>query len=418
MKKIIFSVFLLILANSLFASTCDDIQKDPNSYFVNMVANPKDDFAYLNSNFECENSLLNLKFLKQLYKLSKEIRNENIDCVGNTAIVNEKKFQEKLAFIAIAPKIYENGLDKTQEKPNLQRYEVWSHKSIKNFMLFDKFKKEFDKANVNLTEFFKKDFDENYAKVIATTALNEYLKFAFENHKENLQFSEIEELLRQENSNIDTIRNFIFSKEFSEFDLTQGLNTALLHNKNIQILKALIECGANVNYGDENSIFFALNSPENIKFLIANGADMNYKNSFGLTPIFYVVEKKDPELLKFFIYNGAKLNVKLISNTEKMAFISSNYEPYQNLCAFNEPSKTLLMHAAGFANKNITEMLVKNGANEFVLDDFGLNALDYAILSENNETIQYLKNLGLKENIQKEEFYESETNQTKQASNF
>ena len=155
MKKIIFSVFLLMSVNSLFALTCDDIQKDPNSYFVNMVANPKDDFAYLNSNFECENSLLNLKFLKQLYRLSKEIRNENIDCVGNTAIVNEKKFQEKLAFIAIAPKIYENGLDKTQEKPNLQRYEAWSHKSIKNFMLFDKFKKEFDNANVNLTKFFK-----------------------------------------------------------------------------------------------------------------------------------------------------------------------------------------------------------------------------------------------------------------------
>ncbi|MBQ9876655.1 MAG: hypothetical protein IJM31_06210, partial [Campylobacter sp.] len=140
MKKIIFSFFLLILANSLFALTCDDIQKDPNSYFVNMVANPKDDFAYLNSNFECENSLLNLEFLKPLYELSIKIRGENIDCVGNTAIVNEKKFQEKLAFIAIAPKIYENGLDKTQEKPNLQRYEVWSHKSIKNFMLFDKFK--------------------------------------------------------------------------------------------------------------------------------------------------------------------------------------------------------------------------------------------------------------------------------------
>ena len=70
MKKIIFSVFLLILANSLFASTCDDIQKDPNAYFVNMVANPKDDFAYLNSDFECKNSLLNLEFLKPLYELS------------------------------------------------------------------------------------------------------------------------------------------------------------------------------------------------------------------------------------------------------------------------------------------------------------------------------------------------------------
>ena len=244
------------------------------------------------------------------------------------------------------------------------------------------------------------------------------MKFAFENHKENLQFSEIEKLLLQKNIKADEIKDFIFSCECSEFGLTTALNTALLHGKNTQILKALIDRGANVNYGDENSIFFALNSPENIKFLLANGADMNYKNSFGLTPIFYVVEKNDPELLKFFIYNGAKLNVKLISNTEKMAFISSNYEPYQNLCAFNEPSKTLLMHAAGFADKNITEMLVKNGANEFTLDDFGLNALDYAILSENNETIQYLKNLGLKENIQKEEFYESETNQTKQASNF
>ena len=98
-----------------------------------------------------------------------------------------------------------------------------------------------------------------------------------------------------------------------------------------------------------------------------------------------------------------------------MAFISNNYEPYQHLCAFNEPSKTLLMHAANLANKNITEMLVKNGANEFALDDFGLNALDYAILSENNETIEYLRNLGLKENIHKDEFYESDPNSTKHA---
>ena len=418
MKKInLFIFFLLLSLNSLFALNCDDIKKDPNSYFANMIANPKDDFEYINSDFECENSLLNLEFLKPLYKLSKEIRNDSIDCIGNAAIINEKKFQEKLAFIGISPKVYENGLDKTKENLDLKKLELWAHKGIKNFTLFNKFKDELNSATANLSEFFKKDFDENYAKIIAENAINEYINFAFDNHKKNLQFSELDKLLHKEKIKADEIKEFAFSRDFSEFELTQGLNTALLHNKNTQILKILIDRGANLNYGDENSIFFAINSVENIKFLIANGADINYKNSFGLTPIFYVVEKNDPELLKFFIYNGAKLNVKLISNTEKMAFISNNYEPYQDLCAFNEPSKTLLMHAVQYSDKNITEMLVKNGANEFGIDDLGLNALDYAIFNDNNETIEYLKNLGLKENIQKEEFYESDTNHTKQTSN-
>ena len=98
-----------------------------------------------------------------------------------------------------------------------------------------------------------------------------------------------------------------------------------------------------------------------------------------------------------------------------MALISNN--SYQNLCAFEAPSKTLLMHAAEFGGKEITEMLVKNGANEFSSDDFGLNALDYAILSDDNETIKYLKDLGLKETVQKDELEENKPNDTNQTLN-
>ena len=413
MRKITILSLLLFCQNLVFAVNCDDIKKDPNSYFVNMVANPKDDFTYLNSDFECENSLLNLDFLKPLYELSVKIRGENIDCVGNKAIINEKKFQEKLALIAISPKIYENSIIK-DEKVDLSSFEAWAHESVKNFVRFNKFKEQIETQKANLTGFFEKNFDKNYAENLAKMALDEYIKFAFEPHKTKLKFNELSQLIQQKNINANIIRDFIFSRELSEFELTKALNIALLHDKDEEILRVLIERGANLNSGDENSIFFALNSPRHLKFLLANKADINYKNNFGLTPIFYVVELKDEELLKFFIYNGAKLNVKLISNTEKMAFISNNYEPYQNLCAFNEPSKTLLMHAAEFGGKKITEMLVKNGANEFAKDDFGLNALDYAILSDDNETIKYLQDLGLKESIQKDEFDRIDANRSEQ----
>ena len=59
MKKVVLFAILLLSANSLFALNCDDIKSDPNAYFINMVANPKDDFEYLNSDFDCEHSLLN-----------------------------------------------------------------------------------------------------------------------------------------------------------------------------------------------------------------------------------------------------------------------------------------------------------------------------------------------------------------------
>ena len=391
MKKLIFSSFFIVFCNFAAALNCDDIKKDPNSYFINMVANQKDDPRYLSANFECENSLFSLNFLKPLYEVSVKIRNDNIDCIGNLAIINEKKFQEKLALMGIAPKVFENRLDKSKPKPDKKKLELWSHSSIRNFMLFNKFKDEYNKSFIGLIDFFKQNYDENYAKILAENMLDEYIKFAFANYENSLEFSEFDRILHIKNITANDIKEFVYSHDLSEFELTKALHTAILHNKSTEILKVLIDRGANLNYGDENSIFFAINSPKILKFLIANGADINYKNSFGLTPIFYVAELKDPELLKFFIYNGAKLNTKLISNTEKMAFISNN--SYQKLCAFDEPSKTLLMHSAQFGDKNITELLVKNGANEFVLDDFGLNALDYAILSEDNETIKYLQDL-------------------------
>ncbi|MBO7475873.1 MAG: hypothetical protein J6T36_02955, partial [Campylobacter sp.] len=190
MKKLIFSSFFVVFCNFAIALNCDDIQKDPNSYFVNMVANQKDDFEYMNSNFECENSLFSLDFLKPLYEVSVKIRNDNIDCIGNLAIINEKKFQEKLALMGIAPKVFENGLDKSKPKPDKTKLELWSHDSIKNFMLFNKFKDEYNKSLIRLIDFLKRKFDENYAKILAENMLDEYIKFAFANQENNIKFSE------------------------------------------------------------------------------------------------------------------------------------------------------------------------------------------------------------------------------------
>lgn len=395
MKKSVLLAFVFSL-NILFAVTCDEILQDSDLYFNKTN---KDDFSYLNSDFNCKNSLLNLEFLKNLYKLSIKIRNENIDCIGNEAIINEKKFQEKLLFIALYPKKYENEIEKNLneiENKNLQILKKYSYESIENFIIYEKFINEFNNNKSALESHFANLKDINI-NLLTKGILNEYLKFAVANKDENLEIFPLQDEL--ENRNLEKIHNILYQNKLSQIQLNKALNIALLNNCNTDILRVLIDYGANVNYGFENSVFFALKNLENLKFLVQNGANVNYKNIFGKTPLFVAVENGDLEIIDFLIYNGASVNTKFISNAEKMA-ISSR----ENICYFNEPLKTLLMFSAEHSTKDIVELLVKHSADEFKLDEFGLNALDYAIFADKNETINYLKSLGLKQNA----MYENE----------
>lgn len=52
---------------------------------------------------------------------------------------------------------------------------------------------------------------------------------------------------------------------------------------------------------------------------------------------------------------------------------------------------TELIFATTFGTDNIIKMLLENGANKTIVDNYNKTVLDYAILQENESTIKLLK---------------------------
>ena len=207
--------------------------------------------------------------------------------------------------------------------------------------------------------------------------------------------SELELALKQGVS-ADEFNALLFSKSFASYELDDALDLALLLGYDKRFISTLIEHGAQVNAGEENSLFYAMSSIENARLMISKGAQVNYKNSLGQTPIFYAVAMKNYELVKLLIYNHASVNVRQISSTEMQALASLGGTEDTCIFTFAGAGETLLMYAAQNGTKQIVELLVRSGANEKLSDEAGLNVMDYAILGGDAQTQSYLKSIGLK----------------------
>lgn len=405
----IFSIFILLIG-SLLADECEKIEADPDSYFVSQNGKISD----LDFDFRCKNSLHSLEFLKELYEITMKIRGENVDCSGNLAIQNDRFFQRKLALAGYSPEIYKSTMQSDEiydQKMNNNRkyFRTWAHKSIGNFALYKKFNAEYQNSLEKLVDFYIINFGYDHASAAyyATRSLNEFLDYAVGSYGYDIKFSKLEDSITNPLFDENELAAFIYSSQIPNLELNNALCTAILEDRGVNFMRILISRGADINSGDESALFFALKNLEYVKFLLKNGADINYKNSFGKSAIFYATQFGDENLVKLLIQNGAKVNDRYIKNIEKSALASNNLEPfYQNLCALNHTSKSVFMHASQHSNPKILEILIQNGADINATDDMGFNALDFAIYGENLENINYLKNLGLKELEMKGNFNE------------
>src|SRR5690606_38176768 len=88
-------------------------------------------------------------------------------------------------------------------------------------------------------------------------------------------------------------------------------------NGNLDIMKYLIEKGANINHKTHDGSTVLLNSISNlhhsidnlsmIKYLVENGADINHKNNKGETILNIAIKEKKIDIIKCLIENGADI---------------------------------------------------------------------------------------------------------------
>ncbi|GJQ81133.1 hypothetical protein Trydic_g10282, partial [Trypoxylus dichotomus] len=121
-----------------------------------------------------------------------------------------------------------------------------------------------------------------------------------------------------------------------------------------------------VNFPVENAIALTSNEIQIIKLLLQYGADVNYMNSNGVTPLTHAIKLKDKDVIRILLQHGADINVKDMRN------------------------QTPLCKAIDAKSTEIIELLLLNGAYVNCMDLLYRTPLVYAIATRKENVVQTL----------------------------
>lgn len=389
---------------SVFADNCALLVQNPNEFFTK-------NRYFGSAEFYCDGSILNMSEIKDLLNVVKDIRGDSEACLGNNVVSLNLNTLKLLALKAsFAPEIYAKTL-KTPEiseqiKDN-QRAQLryWGYQNFYNFLRFKEFNRLYNDAQTPLVKFYeKKGYDTQSAAYYATSVLNDFLDYAVGGYPEFVKGKDIsieQKSISDKNAGYELILSILYAKQYTQNELYDMFKTALLLNKSQQVIDEMLKIGIDIESGDENALFYALGSIENVKLLIQNGINVRHKNSLGESAIFYAVLIKDAGLVKLLLENGADVNDKMIDDSVKNMIASMGHSLpfYVKLCALEHTNETLFMYAAANSTPEILKILIDFNADINALDSIGFNALDHAKKAKNIQNIRFLESIGLRPNI-------------------
>lgn len=177
-----------------------------------------------------------------------------------------------------------------------------------------------------------------------------------------------------------------------------------------------------------------------MEVFITNGADIEIKNNYGITPIFMTVIGKNYNAFMLLIKNKAKLDVYTDKNANILHYYASSAQDNRifneilkrnpgllydkdndvqclimassggertfndrkkfintllamgiNINKQNRSGSTALHRAALFNDNEMVSFLLKTGANKNIKDNEGLTPLDYAVKNKNDEIIKLMR---------------------------
>lgn len=222
--------------------------------------------------------------------------------------------------------------------------------------------------------------------------------------------------------NFDAIRVLM---EHGAFE-GDGFTAAVVKGKR-KLIKALIDCGGNVNLSDTNGhnpllLAVMANKARVVKWLIDLGADVNYRTEGGYTALTYTVlmqvkgikvrgiRKFDPEIITRLIKAGADYDEAMIiavksGNIPFLSIILENGADINRKCWF-EGDQTPLAAAMFTGDKPISAEMVKfltdSGAdvNEIfsLSPEISTNALNLSITADRPDIAEILLSHGANPN--------------------
>ena len=199
----------------------------------------------------------------------------------------------------------------------------------------------------------------------------------------------------------------IHSDEFS-------LLYILVDRNHISCVKEFLRCKANLNIKNLKSGLTPLHiacyndNLEMIKILLEGGANINEVDNKGNTPLSFLVKYGKDKLIKFLKENGADINKK--NNSKNTAIeISIQYGNLECIKVFLElgyeinkviQGEMSLLGIATINNKkDIIKYLIEKGADINLRDGLGFTPIIYSILSDKVDLLEYYLEGGADINI-------------------
>lgn len=197
---------------------------------------------------------------------------------------------------------------------------------------------------------------------------------------------------------------FIIVYSISTQVFSQEIFKAIM-NKDISNIKFILysdKNAVNIKKGNGNTALHiaADNGYYDIaKLLISSGADLDNKNNGNRSPLFYAMRSGHLDIVHVLVDNGAEIT---LGEAATCGFIDLIKQHITEGVDLNDNDLGVpLLHSATFGGqKEITELLIENGANiNLIENNSGFTPIFYAIINNHEDVIDLLIKNGAELNV-------------------
>lgn len=191
------------------------------------------------------------------------------------------------------------------------------------------------------------------------------------------------------------------------YSLNEQLTIAL-KKQNFKEATSLLEQGADINYknmrGETPLFFFSSSlSLDVIDWLMENGANINETNNDGDTPLFHAVLRNDFKVVEKLLELGADVDIanknlitplmQAVLNEKDTGVFDAIMAANPNLDPITDSQTTPLLAAASRGKNHYVSALVEAGADIEAADYLGQGLLHAAVLSQNPAMVRLVAQL-------------------------
>jgi len=174
------------------------------------------------------------------------------------------------------------------------------------------------------------------------------------------------------------------------------------------IVKTLLECGADVNFGNSANRTCAMlacltGNLEVIETLVAHKANLRLRDRSGATCLHYAIDSGNVAVVQYLLKQKVDVDAQdnqgwtplmcLAANRGTLDIAKTLIQAGSDVNYSDNIGKTVLMSASLAGNKDLCELLVASGAVHSAYTRFGKSAYEMAVAFDRKEVVEFFQKL-------------------------